>query len=128
MESLFLLGRILYSLIFLMSGVNHFIQLEQMAQYVQSKGVSAPKLSVAGSGVLLVLGGMSVLLGFYPTIGLILLIIFLVPTTLLMHNFWAVEDPMQRQTEMVNLLKNLALLGAALALLTVREWPLSLGP
>lgn len=127
MDVLFLIGRILYSLIFLMSGFGHFAQLEQMAQYVQSKGVPAPKPATAGSGVLLLLGGLSVLLGFYPTIGLILLIVFLVPTTLIMHNFWVVEDPMQRQMEMVNFLKNLALLGTALALLTVREWPLGLG-
>jgi uncharacterized membrane protein YphA (DoxX/SURF4 family) len=126
MDLLFLIGRVLYSLIFLMSGLNHFMQWEQMAQYAQSKGVPSPKLAVAGSGVLLLLGGLSVLLGFYPTIGLILLIVFLVPTTLLMHNFWAVEDPIQRQMEMVNFLKNLALLGAALGLLTVEEWPLSL--
>jgi uncharacterized membrane protein YphA (DoxX/SURF4 family) len=127
MDILFLIGRVLYSLIFLMSGFGHFAQLEQMAQYAQSKGVPSPKLAVAGSGVLLLLGGLSVLLGFYPTIGLILLIVFLVPTTLLMHNFWAVEDPMQRQMEMVNFLKNMALLGAALMLLTVERWPYSFG-
>ncbi len=127
MDVLFLVGRIFYSLIFLMSGFGHFAQLEPMAQYAQSKGVPAPKLATAGSGVLLLLGGLSVLLGFYPTIGLLLLIVFLVPTTLLMHNFWAVDDPMQRQMEMVNFLKNMALLGAALMLLTVERWPYSFG-
>lgn len=126
MDVLFLIGRILYALIFLMSGLNHFMKLEPMAQYAQSKGVPSPQVAVIGSGVLLLLGGLSVLLGFYPAVGLILLVVFLVPTTLLMHNFWTVEDPMQRQMEMVNFLKNLALLGAALMLLTVKGWPFSL--
>jgi uncharacterized membrane protein YphA (DoxX/SURF4 family) len=126
-DILFLVGRILYSLIFLMSGMGHFMRLEQMAPYAQAKGVPAPKLAVAGTGLLLLLGGLSVLLGFYPTIGLILLIVFLVPTTLMMHRFWEVEDPLQRQMEMVNFNKNLALAGAALMLLLLERWPLSLG-
>ncbi len=127
MDILFLIGRILYAFIFLMSGLGHLMRLEQMAQYAQAKGVPAPKLAVAGTGVLLLLGGLSVLLGFYPTIGLILLILFLGPTTLVMHRFWDINDPMQRQMEMINFNKNLALLGAALMLLLLQEWPLSLG-
>lgn len=127
MDFLFLIGRILYSLIFIMSGMNHFMQLEVMSQYAQSKGVaSSPKLAVAGSGVLILLGGLSVLLGLYPIIGLILIIVFLVPTSVIMHNFWAIDDPQQKQMELVNFLKNMAMLGAALMLLSVRDWPLSL--
>lgn len=125
MDFLFLIGRVLFSFIFLMSGMGHFMRLEQMAQYAQSKGVPAPQLAVPGTGVLLVLGGLSVLLGFYPTIGLILLLIFLVPTTLFMHQFWRIEDPLQRQMEMVQFLKNMALAGAALMLLSQTKWPLS---
>ncbi len=126
MELLFLIGRVLFSFIFLMSGMGHFMRWEQMAQYAQSKGVPAPKLAVLGTGVLLLLGGLSVLLGFYPTVGLSLLILFLVPTTLFMHPFWGIADPMQRQLEMVQFLKNMALSGAALMLLLLKSWPLSL--
>jgi uncharacterized membrane protein YphA (DoxX/SURF4 family) len=128
MEILFLIGRILFAGLFVINGVNHFRRLEQMTQYVHSVGiVSAPKLAVAGTGVLLLLGGLSVLLGFYPTIGLILLIVFLVPTSLIMHNFWSIEDPLQKQMQMVNFTKNMALVGAALMLLSLKGWPLSLG-
>lgn len=127
MEILFLVGRVLFSALFLLSGVGHFTQTEQMTQYTKAAGVPAPKLAVLGTGVLLLLGGLSVLLGFYPTIGLILLIIFLVPATFLMHRFWDVTDPMQRQMQMINFNKNIALIGAALMLLLLRNWPLSLG-
>jgi len=126
-EILFLVGRVLFSALFLLSGVGHFTQTEQMTQYTKAAGVPAPKLAVLGTGVLLLLGGLSVLLGFYPTIGLILLIIFLVPATFLMHRFWDVTDPMQRQMQMIHFSKNIALIGAALMLLMVRNWPLSLG-
>jgi uncharacterized membrane protein YphA (DoxX/SURF4 family) len=126
-EILFLVGRVLFSALFLLSGVGHFTQTEQMTQYTKAAGVPAPKLAVLGTGVLLLLGGLSVLLGFYPTIGLILLIIFLVPATFLMHRFWDVTDPMQRQMQMINFNKNIALIGAALMLLLLRNWPLSLG-
>jgi len=127
MDVLFLIGRILFSALFLMSGVGHFMRLEQMAQYSKASGVPAPKLAVLGTGVLLLLGSLSVLLGFYPTIGLILLIIFLVPTSFLMHRFWGLEDPMQRQMQMIQFQKNMALVGAALMLLLLKNWPLSLG-
>jgi putative oxidoreductase len=127
MEILFLVGRVLFSALFLMSGVGHFTQVEQMAQYAKASGVPAPKFAVLGTGVLLLLGGLSILLGFYPTLGLILLIVFLVPTTFIMHRFWDISDPMQRQMQMINFSKNLALVGAALMLLMLKGWPLSLG-
>ncbi len=56
MDVLFLIGRILFSALFLMSGVGHFMRLEQMAQYTKASGVPAPKLAVLGAGVLLLLG------------------------------------------------------------------------
>ena len=42
-----------------------------------------------------------------------------------MHDFWTQQDPQQKQAEMVNFSKNLALLGAALVMVGLEEWPLS---
>ena len=110
-----------------MSASNHFMKLNYMSGYAQAKGVPSPKLAVAGSGVLLLLGGASVLLGLYPTIGIILLIVFMLGTTFQIHNFWAVTDPQMKQAEMVNFLKNMALTGALLMLLAIPQpWPFSL--
>jgi putative oxidoreductase len=87
-----------------------------------------PKLAVAGTGVLLLLGGTSVLLGVYPTVGTILLIVFLLGVSCQMHGFWMVNDPQMKQTEMVNFLKNMALVGTLLMLLAIPQpWPISLG-
>ncbi|HET7477874.1 MAG TPA: DoxX family membrane protein [Rubrobacteraceae bacterium] len=127
MELLLLIGRILFGGFFIMSGINHFMKVGMISGYAGSKNVPAPGLAVMGTGVMLVLGGLSVLLGFLPVLGLLLLILFLIPTSFLMHNFWTISDPMQRAAEQVNFLKNIALTGAALALMYgAADWPLSL--
>jgi putative oxidoreductase len=124
----FLIGRILIGVFFLMAGFNHFVRLNMMAAYAKMKGVPAPAVAVGGSGILLVLGGASMLLGFHPTIGVILLVIFLLPTTFMMHNFWAIQDPQAKLTEMIMFQKNVAILGLLLmTLLIERPWPISLG-
>ena len=76
-----------------------------------------PKFSVAFSGLLLLIGGLSVLVDVLPVVGLVALVLFLLPVTFIMHQFWKVQDPMARMGEMINFTKNLALLGAVLMLL-----------
>jgi putative oxidoreductase len=128
MESvIFVIGRVLLGGFFVNSGINHFKSIAMMSGYAQMKGVPMPKASVAFSGVLLLLGGLSVLLGVYPTVGVASLALFLIPTTYMMHAFWKVEDPMAKMGETVNFMKNTALLGAALTLLAIPQpWTVSL--
>src|SRR5215204_4532555 len=116
MDVVVLIGRILFSALFLGSAFGHLTQSEAMAGYTKARGVPAARAAGLGSGVLLLLGGLSVLLGIWADLGALLLVIFLVPTALLMHAFWKETDPMNRQTEMISFLKDLALAGAALAL------------
>ncbi len=127
MEVLLLVGRIIFGAFFVMSGINHFTNLGMMSGYAGSKNVPAPGIAVIVSGVMLVLGGLSVILGFLPIVGLLLLILFLAPTSVLMHNFWTISDAQQRAAEQVNFLKNVALIGAALSLMYgATDWPLAL--
>lgn len=111
------LGRILFGGFFIYSGYNHLTKLPMMAGYSQSKGVPAAKPAVAITGVLLLIGGISTLFNFYPVVGLIALLVFLVPVTFIMHAYWKVEDPMAKMGESVNFRKNLALIGGTLILL-----------
>jgi uncharacterized membrane protein YphA (DoxX/SURF4 family) len=128
MEWAFLAGRAIFGLFFVINGVNHFAMWRAMSGYAASKGVPAPQAAVIITGIMLLLGGASVATGYQPVIGNLLLIIFLVPVAFWMHNFWAESDPMMRANQMAHFLKNLALAGAALALLGVpTPWPLSLG-
>lgn len=128
MDWAFLVGRIVFGLFFVFNGINHFANVRALSMYAASKGVPAPQAAVIVTGIMLLLGGASVATGYQPVIGNILLIVFLVPVAFWMHNFWAETDPMARANQMAHFLKNLALAGAALALLGVpTPWPLSLG-
>jgi putative oxidoreductase len=127
-DIVFLIGRIITGGFFLMNALNHFTKTSMMAGYAQGKGTPAPKASVAGSGVLLLLGGVSLLLGYHPTIGAALLVIFLLGVSFKIHNYWAVTDPQQKMSEQVNFIKNMALLGFLLMTAAIpRPWPISLG-
>lgn len=127
MEILLFIGRIIFGAFFVMSGINHFTNLGMISGYAGYKNVPAPGLAVIVSGVMLVLGGLAVILGLLPILGLWLLILFLAPTSVMMHNFWTISDAQQRAAEQVNFLKNVALIGAALALMYgAPDWPLAL--
>lgn len=114
---LFWIGRVLFGGYFLLNGINHFLHLNQMAEYAATKKVPLPKLAVAAAGLLLVFGGVGILVGTYLVWAVAALALFLIPTTLIMHNFWSVSDPRQRNFDMTQFYKNLALLGALLILL-----------
>jgi putative oxidoreductase len=127
MRSLFLVGRALFGGFFIYNGINHLKHSGAMEGYAAAKGVRAPAVAVNGTAALLLAGGASVVAGLKPRQGLATLVTFLIPTTLQMHRFWEQEDPQQRSGEMVNFSKNVALIGAALALMQVKEpWPASL--
>lgn len=125
-EILFIIGRLLYGGFFILNSLNHFMKLEMMSQYASSKKVPYPKYAVLVSGLMILLGGLGILLGVYVQYAVLLLVLFLFVVSVTMHNFWAVQDPMQKQIEMTQFLKNMALLGAALMFLTIPSWEFSL--
>ena len=126
MRALFVLGRAMFGGYFAWSGLNHFLNQQAMTQYAAAKGVKAAETAVPTSGAMILAGGVSVVAGIKPRQGLALIVGFLVPVSLQMHRFWEVEDPSQRMSEMINFTKNMALVGAALALMEIDEpWPAS---
>jgi len=126
-DVLFVAGRVLFGGFFVLSGIRHFQHLAMMAAFTGSKGFPAPKLAVVGSGLLIIAGGLSLLLGVRPEWGVALISAFLIPVTFVMHQYWKHTDPMMRINDQVNFLKNVALLGAAWMLLMIPQpWPLSL--
>lgn len=116
MDWLYLIGRLLFSLIFVMSGLGHLTQTGSLSQYAASKGIPVPKAATILSGLMILAGGLSVLLGIWMEIGTWLIVLFLLPTSFLMHDFWRVDDPGQRQVEQAMFMKNLSMTGAALVL------------
>jgi putative oxidoreductase len=78
---------------------------------------------VTVSGLMLLLGGLSILLGAHVIKGITLLVTFLIPVSFMMHNFWKIEDAQMKIGEMVNFTKNIALLGALFIFLAIpRPW------
>jgi putative oxidoreductase len=119
-----LLGRALFASIFIMSAPGHFTK--SMVQSAASHGVVAPEILVPLAGVIALLGGLSVLLGYRAKFGSWLLVVFLVPVTLTMHNFWAVSDPAAAKMQQMMFMKNLVMLGGALIIGYFGTGPLSL--
>jgi uncharacterized membrane protein YphA (DoxX/SURF4 family) len=109
-----LVGRILLAAMFLLSGINHLTKLGAMTGYAQFKKVPAAKASVVVSGILLVLGGLSVILGAWADLGAVVLAALSIVMALKMHAFWGETDPQAKQMEMIAFLKNLSMAGGLL--------------
>jgi putative oxidoreductase len=124
MKYVVLLGRILFSLIFLKTYSAHFSSTG--IGYASSAGVPLASIAVPLSGVIAILGGLMIALGFKAKLGAWLIVIFLVPVTLYLHNYWAMSDQMMAMSNAVNFWKNVSMLGAALIITYFGSGPLSL--
>jgi putative oxidoreductase len=119
-----LIGRILFALPFISAAPGHFSS--DTIGYAAAQGVPLANLAVPASGILALVSGLSIVLGFKARWGAIGIIAFLIPVTFMMHNFWAVTDPMQHQLQMVMFWKNLALVGGAMMFVVFGAGGLSL--
>ena len=133
-------GRTLLALIFLMSALGNKIpQFSHVAEMMAGQGVPAPQVMLAGAIVFLIVGSLSIILGFKARLGATLLLIFLVLATYYFHDFWTWSEdatwvlnsnpeitmPVQ-QIEMISFMKNLALMGAMLIIAANGAGPMSL--
>jgi len=127
MDIAFLIGRIIFGGYFVMMGMNHFMKNAMMTQYAASKGVPSARFAVYITGLLLLFGGLGMLLGAYTQWAVLLIALFFIPVSFKMHNFWAISDPQAKMPEMVNFMKNMALMGAALMMLAIpMPWAFSI--
>lgn len=131
-DVLLLLGRVLFASLFIMSGINHLTKTQGLAQYAASGGVPAPKVAVVVTGVMILVGGISMLLGYEPRVGALLLAVFLIPVAIIMHRFWGLTDAGMAQSQQIHFWKNIAMAGAALmiyyfATVYPGAWPYSVG-
>lgn len=120
-----LAGRFLLSFIFLMSAVGKATQFSGTAAMMESKGFPVAPFFLVMAILFEVLGGLSVLTGFKARIGALALIVFLIPATLIFHNFWAYTG-MEQMGQMTNFLKNISIMGGLLTIVSRGSGPLSL--
>ena len=116
MDAVLVIGRVLFALIFVASGINHITKAEHMTGYAQFKKVPAAKASVILSGVLFLLAAASLILGVYADLGSLVLAVLLVVMAVMFHNFWTQTDPQQKQMEQIAFFKNISMAGGALVM------------
>jgi uncharacterized membrane protein YphA (DoxX/SURF4 family) len=115
MDVVILIGRVMFSVLFLGAAMGHLIRMNAMAQFAASRGVPQPQALTVISGLLIGAGGLMVLLGVWADLGALFLFVFLMGTTLLVHRFWW-ETGEARMQMQVQFMKDLSLAGASLML------------
>ena len=108
-------GRTMMALIFLMSAVGNKIpNFNGVAQYMAGEGVPAPKVLLAGAIAFLLVGSVSLIVGYQARIGATLLLVFRAAATYYFHDFWTFTDAAERQQQTIQFMKNLSMMGAML--------------
>lgn len=120
-----LAGRILLSLMFIISGWGKITGFAGTAGYMASKGMPFPQLLLAGAIVVELGGGLMLLFGWKARLAALAMFLFIIPTTLIFHNFWA-ADPAQVQGQTIHFMKNLTIMGGMLYVMAFGAGPLSL--
>src|ERR1051325_10247160 len=124
MRAMVPIGRALYALIFIDSVFSHFSSAA--IAHASAHGVPLATIAVPLAGLLALVGGVSVMLGYRARFGALLLLVFLVPVTLIMHKFWGLADPQVAMMQRVHVMKNLSLIGGCLILMHFGSGPYSL--
>jgi putative oxidoreductase len=123
MKYVVLLGRILFSAIFIAASLGHFSQ--DTIAFASDNGVPLAAFIVPIWGIIGFLGGLSILIGFKAKYGAWLLVIFLVPSTFMFHQFWNAGDVVEMGIQKAMFMKNLSMLGAALIITYFGSGPMS---
>jgi putative oxidoreductase len=99
------------ALIFLLNGLG-VVDQTRAAHELLAHGAPAALVPflMTGGRVLQVVAGAALVVGWHERVAALLLAFFLVPATLTAHDFWAYRGP-ELQGQLVNFLKNLAMLG-----------------
>jgi putative oxidoreductase len=118
-DELFLIGRILFGLVFLGSGIGHLTSTESSTQYATYKKVPSARTMVLVSGVAMVLGAIGVILGIWMDLAALGLAVFVLAAAFMMHRFWEETDPQTKQSEMAQFMKNVSIAGGALVIVAI---------
>ena len=123
MTTLFLIGRIVFGLYWLKNAYNHLFRSSGLVGYTQAtagiKSAGLAKFAVFATGLLLAVGGLTIIAGAWVRLGILCLVIFLLGTSFVMHAYWKEKDPMAKMGANINFWKNIALLAALLMMLAI---------
>jgi putative oxidoreductase len=119
-------GRCLLALIFVISGWGKITGFPDSAGYMASKGIPFPQVLLVGAIAVEFIGGLMLMIGYKARWVALVIFLFVIPTTLIFHNFWAVP-PEQAQMQTIQFLKNLAIMGGLLYVIAFGSGPFSVG-
>ncbi|MBI5719765.1 MAG: DoxX family protein [Burkholderiales bacterium] len=118
-------GRVLLALIFIVAGFGKLTGLAGTAGYIASKGLPLPSVLALGAGVLELVGGIALAIGFQARWSALALAAFTLVATLLFHNYWAMPAE-QQMVQQLMFMKNLAIVGGLLFVFSLGAGPASL--
>jgi putative oxidoreductase len=119
MELLFIIGRIIFGAIFIFSGISHFTKMKDMKSLIASKKMPMPEMVSGVTGLMLLFGGLTILIWQFVVPGIVVLLVFLIPVTLVMHAFWSETQAENKMTQMHYFMGNMSLVGLLLVLLSM---------
>ena len=119
-----LAGRLLIAAIFILSGYGKIGGFEGTVAQIAGKGMPLPELAAAGAIAVELVGGILLVIGWQARWAATALFLFMIPTTLLFHNFWAFEAA-QQTGQRIHFMKNLAIMGGILYVMAFGAGPLS---
>ena len=126
MEALVLIGRILFSLIFIGAGIGHLADAEGSAGYAESRDAPSSRTVIRLSGVLIAAGGLGVLFGVWMDLAALGLVVYCLLTALVVHHFWT-DDGSDLQLEMAMFMKNVSMAGAGLIIFALSASGVNMG-
>ena len=118
------IARILLAAIFLISGYDKIGGFSKVVAFMASKGIPLSEIALALSIVLEIGGGLLLIAGWKARWAAAAIFVWLIPATLIFHNFWAV-DAAQYQNQLNHFLKNLCIMGGMLYVMAFGAGPLS---
>jgi putative oxidoreductase len=118
-------GRILLALIFVTSGFSKLGNLAGTAGYIASAGLPAASVLAVIAGLLEVVGGIALIVGFQARWAALALGLFTLVASVIFHAYWAVPEA-QQMVQQLMFMKNLAIAGGMLLVAALGAGPLSL--
>jgi putative oxidoreductase len=118
-------GRILLALIFVISGFGKITGFDGTVGYIASKGLPLPQLAAMGAIAIELGAGILLVIGWQARWAATVLFLFLIPTTLLFHDFWSYTGS-QAAMQKIQFMKNLAIMGGMLYIMAFGAGALSL--
>jgi len=110
-----LLGRILLSVVFILSGISKITSFSMEEGYVISRHLPLPAVALTVALIIELAVGLAILTGLFTRFFAWLAFLYMIPTTFLFHNFWTMSG-MDRYDNIIHFQKNLAIMGGLLLL------------